>query len=103
MLEAKGFLFGSSTHGNDMLFHLAGFLSFLKDLKPKNRVGAAFGSFGWAGGAVKSIEKTMTEIGIELVKVGLEMQFVPDGKEMQACFEFGVDFAEKIIARTAIK
>ena len=55
MLEAKAFLIGSSTHDNDMLTSVAGFLEFLKGLKPKNRVAAAFGSYGWSGGAVAEI------------------------------------------------
>ena len=44
MFDAKGFIIGSSTHDNDMLPNLAGFLEFLKGLKPKNRLGGAFGS-----------------------------------------------------------
>ncbi|MCM8757937.1 MAG: flavodoxin domain-containing protein, partial [Candidatus Omnitrophica bacterium] len=56
MLDAKGFVFGSSTHDNDMLPTIAGFLEFLKGLKPKNRVACIFGSYGWAGGAIKNIE-----------------------------------------------
>ncbi|MCM8771040.1 MAG: flavodoxin domain-containing protein, partial [Candidatus Omnitrophica bacterium] len=40
MLNAKGFIFGSSTHDNDMLPTIAGFLEFLKGLKPKNRIAA---------------------------------------------------------------
>ena len=55
MLDAKGFIVGSSTHDNNMLPNIAGFLEFFKGLRPKNRVAAAFGSYGWAGGAVKEI------------------------------------------------
>ncbi|MDD4908546.1 MAG: MBL fold metallo-hydrolase, partial [Candidatus Omnitrophica bacterium] len=40
---SKGFVFGSSTHDNNMLPAMAGFLDFFKGLKPKNRIGAAFG------------------------------------------------------------
>ncbi|OGS24414.1 MAG: MBL fold metallo-hydrolase [Elusimicrobia bacterium RIFOXYB2_FULL_48_7] len=96
MLDAKGFLIGSSTHGNDMLPHMAGFLAFLKDMKPKGRLTAAFGSFGWAGGAVASIEKMLKESGIEVAQPGLGVKFVPDANEIKACYEFGREFAKKI-------
>ncbi|MBU1727654.1 MAG: flavodoxin domain-containing protein [Candidatus Omnitrophica bacterium] len=96
MLEAKGFLFGSSTHDNDMLPTLAGFLEFLKGLKPKNRVAACFGSYGWAGGAVKNIEGIMQEAGIDLAAQGYQVKYVPDEDEMKRCYEFGAEFAKKV-------
>lgn len=96
MLDAKGFIIGSSTHNNDMLVNIAGFLEFLKGLKPKNRIAAAFGSYGWAGGAVKGIEAILKETGTEIVALGLGVQYVPDGNEIKKCYEYGRDFAGKI-------
>jgi flavorubredoxin len=93
MLDAKGYIIGSSTHDNDMLTTIAGFLEFLKGLKPKNRIAAVFGSYGWAGGAVKSIENVLKETGIEVVGSGLSVQYVPSPDEVKNCYEFGKDFA----------
>jgi flavorubredoxin len=96
MLDAKGCLVGSSTHNNDMLTSIAGFLEFLKGLKPKNRLACAFGSFGWAGGAVKNIEDILQETGIEIAQPGLGIQYVPDENELKRCYEFGKNFAQFI-------
>ena len=96
MLNAKGYLFGSSTHNNDMLVSIAGFLEFLKGLKPKNRIAASFGSFGWAGGAVENIERILKEAGIDIAQPGLGVQYVPDENEIQRCYEFGKNFAQQI-------
>jgi len=98
MLDAKGFMIGSSTHDNDMLPNMAGFLEFLKGLKPKNRLASAFGSYGWAGGAVASIEKVLKESGIEVSGPSISARFMPDDKELKACYDYGVDFAAKIKA-----
>ena len=95
LLDAKGCLIGSSTHDNDMLPTIAGFLEFLKGLKPKNRVAAAFGSYGWGGGAAASIEKVIKEGGIEIAQPSLSVKFVPDELENKKCYEFGVEFAKK--------
>lgn len=100
MLDAKGFLIGSSTHDNDMLTSICGFLEFLKGLAPKNRIAAAFGSFGWAGGAVKSIEDVLKETGIELALPGLSFKYVPDENELKSCYEFGKNFAENIKSKS---
>jgi len=96
MLDAKGFLFGSSTHDNDMLPAIAGFLEFLKGLKPKNRISACFGSFGWSGGAVKEMEGLIKQAGIGLAQPGLEVKYVPDEKEMADCYNFGREFVKKV-------
>ena len=96
MLEAKGFVIGSSTHDNDMLPGIAGFMEFLKGLKPKNRVGCAFGSVGWAGGAVKEIEDILKTAGVELVQPGFSVKYVPDENELAKCYNLGKEFAEII-------
>lgn len=94
MLQAKGFLFGSSTHDNDMLPALAGFLELVKGFKPKNRLASAFGSYGWAGGAVKEIEESIKEAGMEVFLPPVSFKFVPDQMELQKCFAFGRSFGE---------
>ncbi len=96
MLGAKGYLIGSSTHNNGMLTSIAGFSDFLKGLKPKNRIACAFGSYGWAGGAVKNIENILKETGIEVTQPGLSVQYVPDVAELKRCYEYGKDFAKRI-------
>jgi flavorubredoxin len=96
MLDSKGFLLGSSTHDNGMLPSMAGFLDFLKGLKPKNRIAAAFGSFGWAGGAVREIEEVLRRAGLDLVQPGLAIKYMPDTQEIKNCYEFGKSFADNI-------
>lgn len=96
MLDSKGYIIGSSTHDMDILPNIAGFLHFLKGLKPDNRIACAFGSYGWAGGAVNSIEKIFKEAEIEIFKPGLGIKYMPDKEELNRCFKFGADFAEKI-------
>jgi flavorubredoxin len=96
MLDARGFVFGSSTHDNDMLPTMAGFLEFFKGLKPQRRIACVFGSYGWAGGAVKGIEDKIKAAGVEIVQPGLQVKYVPDSKELGSCYEFGKAFAGKI-------
>ncbi|KPK98856.1 MAG: MBL fold metallo-hydrolase [Omnitrophica WOR_2 bacterium SM23_72] len=96
MLDSEGFMFGSSTHDNNMLPNFAGFLEFVKGLHPKNRKACVFGSYGWAGGAVKEIEGVLKEAGVEIAQQGFSVKYVPDENEMKRLFEYGRDFARKI-------
>jgi flavorubredoxin len=96
MLGAQGYIFESSTHNKDMLPGMAEFLAFFKGLKPKNRMVAVFGSYGWAGGAVKSIEDILKEAELEPVSPGFSIQYRPHEDELKRCFEFGRDFAKML-------
>ena len=94
MLSAKGFIFGSSTHDNDMLPNIAAFLEIVKGLKPKGRKVGFFGSYGWAGGATKEMQEMLKSSGIDQSNLELSCKYVPNPEELAGCFEFGSKFAE---------
>ncbi len=96
MLTAKGFLFGSSTHDNDMLPNIAAFLEIVKGLKAKGRKAGYFGSYGWAGGATKEMREMLKDSGIDQNGPEISVKYVPDPSELAACFDFGVKFAESL-------
>lgn len=96
LLEARGLLIGSSTINNNILPTVAPFLEELRGLKPRGKIVAAFGSYGWGGGALKTIEETLKQAGMELASPGLAVKWVPNKEEIQKCFEFGKEFARKI-------
>jgi len=96
MLEAKGFMFGSSTHDNGALPNFSGFLHFVKGLRPTNRIGMAFGSFGWGAVGSGEIEKYMSEAGIAKVMDAMNINFSPDEEELKKCFEIGKEFGERV-------
>jgi len=96
MLDARAFVIGSSTHDNDMLPSIASFLELLKGFKPKGRITAAFGSYGWAGGAVAEIEGVLKEGGMEPQMPPVSAKYVPDAQELALCRNFGAELAKKI-------
>ena len=73
---------------------MSDFLTYMKGLKPKNKIAAAFGSYGWSGEAVKLISKQLTEMGFELVDPGLKIQYVPDDQDIDACYQLGGKIGE---------
>jgi flavorubredoxin len=97
LLEAKGILIGSSTINNSVLPTVAPFLEEVQGLRPRNKIAAAFGSYGWGGGAVKSIEEKLEKAGLNIVTPAVTVKWVPDKNEIQKCYEFGKDFAEKVL------
>jgi flavorubredoxin len=95
--KARGCLIGSPTLNNSMFPSIAEFLSYLKGLRPKNRITGAFGSYGWGGGAVRDIYEELKEIGLEVVEPGVQVLYKPSAEDEKACYDFGREFAKKVI------
>ena len=74
-----------------MLTNIAAFLEFIKGLKPKDRLTATFGSFGWAGGAIGEIETLLKETGLEIAQPGLGVKYVPDTSDLKNCLKPGLN------------
>ena len=99
LLTARGLICGSSTLNNGMLPTMAAVLYYVKGLKPINKSGAAFGAYGWAGGAQADMELALKAAGIEVAMTGPTLKWAPNQDEIQRCFEFGREFAEKMLNR----
>jgi flavorubredoxin len=89
LFDARAVVVGSPTLNNGLFPTVADFLCYMKGLKPKNKLGAAFGSYGWSGEAVKLIEDELKAMKIELIQPGLKVQFVPEKPVLDGCREFG--------------
>jgi anaerobic nitric oxide reductase flavorubredoxin len=98
IFKSKGMILGSSTINNGVLGDVAAMLDIIKGLKFKNKIGAAFGSYGWSGESVKIIETKLKEAGIEITAEGIKAQYNPTPEEIKACEVFGEAFAEKVLA-----
>jgi len=68
LLEAKYIFVGSPTLNNNMMPSVAAFLTYMKGLKPKGRVGLAFGSYGWSGESVRQVNEVLTGCGFEMLE-----------------------------------
>jgi len=97
-LDAKGYLFGSAAYDNDMLPNLAGFMYYLRGCHPQNRVAGAFGSFGWGGGATKTLEQFITDMKLSMPLPSLSLQWRPTSEELEKGKQFGRDFGGKVIS-----
>jgi flavorubredoxin len=67
----------------------------MKGLRPRNKVGASFGSYGWGGGATEEVNKVLRELKFDLMEP-LQVKYRPTEDELGKAFELGVKIAEKI-------
>lgn len=69
VLEARYIAVGSPTLNRNVMPTVAAFTTYLKGLAPKNRVGLAFGSYGWSGESIAQIEALLRdECGYEMME-----------------------------------
>jgi len=82
VLDVKYICVGSPTLNNGMLPTISAFLTYMKGLAPENRIGVAFGSYGWGGQSISDIENILEASKFELPLRGLKVQWVPDEAEL---------------------
>jgi flavorubredoxin len=89
VFDAKAVVLGSPTLNNQLYPSLMDFITYMKGLKPLNKIGAAFGSYGWSGEAVKILNKELEEMKFEIIDPGMKVQYVPDQEALTNCYELG--------------
>ena len=96
VLDAGALIIGSSTLNNGMLPHMADLLHYMKGLRPAKKIGAAFGSYGWSGEAVKLITTAMEEMKFEILDPGIKVQYVPQDDDLKKCADLGRKIAQAL-------
>jgi flavorubredoxin len=91
--EADGLAFGSPTINADAVKPVWDVLSSLTTVNVKGKLGAAFGSYGWSGEAVRLIEDRLRGLKLRVPIEGLRIKLVPDAAELEKCHELGESLA----------
>ncbi len=94
VLDAAAVVVGSPTLNNGLFPTVADFLAYMKGLKPQNKIGAAFGSYGWSGESTAQIADILESTGFALPEKGPRIQYVPEEEALASCFAFGRRIAE---------
>jgi len=89
VLDAAAVVVGSPTINNQLFPTVSDFLTYMKGLKPKNKIGAAFGSYGWSGESVKLINQELEAMKFDIIDPGVKIQYIPDQDGKNACYELG--------------
>jgi flavorubredoxin len=100
VLESRAFLVGTPTLNNQMFPTVGGFLTYIKGLRPKDRISGAYGSCGWSGGGVKQVDTELRDMGWEVL-APIEVKYMPSEAELEACAELGRQVARRVKAMGA--
>lgn len=96
VFDAAAVLVGSPTHNNGILPQMADMMTYMKGLRPQNKIGAAFGSFGWSGECVKVLTQWLNDMGFDTVIDPVKNKFVPGHDAFAQCYELGKQVAAEV-------
>ena len=97
VFKSKAIIVGSPTFNQGILPTMSPVLEDLRGLKFQNKIGAAFGSYGWSGEAVKIIEGHLDRCKIQIVAEGVRAKWQPKLDDLTKCRELGRKVARAII------
>ncbi len=90
---------GSPTHNNGLLPGVSAVLRYMAGLRPQNKMGAGFGSFGWSGEGAQHIHDILADMGMEMPVDPVKCKFVPKHDALEKCFAAGKALGEALAAR----
>lgn len=97
VLDSGALIVGSPTLNNNIFPTVSDVMTYLTGLKPKNLIGAAFGSFGWSGESVKHLNGLLEKMKIELIDEGISVNYVPGEEQLRACYELGLKCGKRLM------
>ncbi|MFC2063226.1 flavodoxin domain-containing protein, partial [Chloroflexota bacterium] len=98
VFRAKAVIVGSPTFNQGVLPTITPVLEDLRGLRFQNKIGAAFGAYGWSGEAVKIIEEHLGSCKIPVVAEGVRAKWQPRPEDLTMCRELGEKVARAINA-----
>jgi len=98
VLDTAALALGSPTLNMTLMPNMAGFLTYLKGLRPVNKSGFSFGSYGWAKGGAAEVQEYMKTMKVDLLRDPLQVQFVPTEEDLEQCREAG-----RLLGRKALE
>ena len=78
--EADGIVFGSPTINGDAVKPIWDLLSSLAVVSVKDKLGAAFGSYGWTGEAVNMLEDRLRGLKLRVPVTGVRVKLIQIGR-----------------------
>ncbi len=91
-------LVGAPTYHHNMTNNIKKFLEEVAfhNIDLKDKIGAAFGSYGWSGEAPRLVLEIMkNKFNMHVIEPPLLIKYTPDQAGMERCKEFGRKIAER--------
>ncbi|MBF0546893.1 MAG: MBL fold metallo-hydrolase [Candidatus Riflebacteria bacterium] len=89
ILKYRAILIGCPTLNNSLMPTIMPFLESIKGLRFLNKIGAAFGTYGWSGEGCARIEEFLKAGNVKIVQPPIKTNYAPTEEELVKCEQFG--------------
>ena len=67
-----------------------------KQINLKNKIGSAFGSYGWSGEAPQAVIEILKKLGLQVIEPPIRAKYNPDRKALDDCTDLGKKVARQL-------
>ncbi|MFP4619794.1 MAG: FprA family A-type flavoprotein [Bacteroidales bacterium] len=93
----KGVILGSCAYNAGMLPTMEHFTRTMEHIGPKNHYLGLFGSYSWAGGGVKTLNKFAENIDWEMIGEPVDIKGIPGDEAFAGCEKLAHAMADKLL------
>ncbi len=97
LIQASAIVLGSPTFSQNILLPVYQVFALINPIRDRNKLAAAFGSYGWSGEGAKIMVSAMTSLKLRVIDEGLMVKFTPHNEVKDKCIEYGRNFGQKLL------
>lgn len=94
--ESNAYIIGSPTINQNILLQTYQIFALINPIRDREKLAAAFGSFGWSGEGEKLIESNLANLKLKLFGKNIFIRFSPHKEILKQCIEFGEAFGKRM-------
>lgn len=83
VLTARYLAVGCPTLDSYITPNMGAFLTYMRCLAPKDKLGFAFGSYGWGGQSIGIVDQLLRDLGVEIVLEPIRINYVPTKEQLK--------------------
>ena len=96
IMESRLICLGSPTLNNGMMPSMGSLLTYVKGLRPRNKLGFLFGSYGWGGQALTEMEKMIEPLQWTFPEEHLNINYIPQQEDLKKIQNIGKSLGNDI-------
>jgi len=99
IIQSSAIIVGCPTFSQNILLPVYQLFALINPIRDRNKLAAAFGSYGWSGEGAKIMTSVMINLKLNVIDEGLMVKFTPHHAMLERCVAYGKNFGTKLVSR----
>jgi flavorubredoxin len=97
IIKASAIILGCPTFSQNILMPIYQIFALINPIRDRNKLAAAFGSYGWSGEGARIMTSGMRQLKLNVIDDGLMVKFTPHNEVATQCVAYGMAFGKQMI------